>query len=90
MKVIVKKTIKRWTEYMKRKSSFIKGIIDGMPICFGYLSVPAIFRSTSSVLSAICGFAVAVALALGRKSLLAVAAFSSLTVFVAEWLINVM
>jgi len=54
------------------------------------MTVPAIFRSTSSVLSAICGFAVAVALALGRKSLLAVAAFSSLTVFVAEWLINVM
>jgi len=43
LKVIVKKTIKRWTEYMKRKSSFIKGIIDGTPICFGYLSVAFAF-----------------------------------------------
>lgn len=54
------------------------------------MTVPAIFNSTSSVLSATCGFAVAIVLALGRKSLLTVAAFSSLTVFVAEWLINVM
>lgn len=28
---------------MKRKSSFIKGIIDGMPICLGYLSVAFAF-----------------------------------------------
>ena len=54
------------------------------------MTVPAIFSSTSSVLSATCGFAVAVALASCRKSLLTVAAFSSLTDFVAEWLINVM
>lgn len=54
------------------------------------MTVPAIFSSTSSVLSATCGFVVAIVLALGKKSLLTVAAFSSLTVFVAEWLINVM
>lgn len=54
------------------------------------MTVPAIFSSTSSFVSAICGFAVAILLALCKKSLLTVAAFSSLTVFVAEWLINVL
>lgn len=54
------------------------------------MTVPAIFSSTSSVLSATCGFAVAIALALARKSLLTVAILSSLTVFVAELMINVM
>ena len=39
------------------------------------MTVPAIFRSTSSVLSSICGFLVAIVLALGKKSLLTVAAF---------------
>ena len=53
------------------------------------MTVPAIFSSTSSVLSAMCGFIVAIVLALGKKSLLTVAAFSSLAVFVAEWLMNV-
>ncbi len=52
------------------------------------MTVPAIFRSTASVLSATCGFAVAILLALRNKSLLTVAAFSSLTVFLAEWMIN--
>ena len=54
------------------------------------MTVPAIFSSTSSVLSATCGFALAIALAVKGKSLLTVAAFSSLTVFVAEWIINLM
>lgn len=54
------------------------------------MTVPAIFNSTSSVLSATCGFTVAVVLAVRGKSLLIVAAFSSLTVYVAEWLINLM
>lgn len=54
------------------------------------MTVPAIFSSTSYALSAICGFAVAIVLSLGSKSLLTVAVFSSLTVFVAEWLMNVM
>lgn len=53
------------------------------------MTVPAIFSSTASVFSAICGFAVAVFLALGKKSLLMVAAFSSLTVLVAEWVIKI-
>ncbi len=54
------------------------------------MTVPAIFSSTASVWSATCGFVVAIALALGKKSLLTVAAFSSLTVFVAEWMIGLL
>lgn len=54
------------------------------------MTVPAIFSSTSSVVSATTGFIVAIVLALKNKSLLTVAAFSSLTVFVVEWLINIM
>lgn len=54
------------------------------------MTVPAIFSSTSSVLSATCGFAVAILLAFRRKSLLTVAAFSSLTVFIFETMINKM
>lgn len=53
------------------------------------MTVPAIFSSTSSVLSAACGFVLAVILSLKGKSLLTVAALSSLTVFVAEWIISV-
>ncbi|MBR1970264.1 MAG: AzlD domain-containing protein [Clostridia bacterium] len=52
------------------------------------MTVPAIFSSTSSVVSATTGFIVAIVLALKNKSLLTVAAFSSLTVLVVEWLIN--
>lgn len=54
------------------------------------MTVPAIFSSTSSVVSATTGFIVAIVLALKNKSLLTVAAFSSLTVFAVEWLINIM
>lgn len=53
------------------------------------MTVPAIFSSTSSVLSAACGFVVAVLLALNKRSLLTVAAFSSLTVFLIEWIMKV-
>ena len=54
------------------------------------MTVPAIFSSTSSVLSAICGFAVAIVFAIKGGSLLTVAAVSSLAVFVAEWLMSVL
>jgi len=52
------------------------------------MTVPAIFSSTSYVISAAFGFLVAIFLSLGKKSLLTVAAFSSLTVFVTEWILK--
>ncbi len=54
------------------------------------MTVPAIFNSTSSVLSATCGFVVAILLSLFNKSLLTVAAVSSITVFITEWLIELL
>ena len=48
------------------------------------MTIPAIFYSTSSKISAVVGFAVAVGLAYFEKSLLTVAAFSCAAVFVIE------
>lgn len=48
------------------------------------MTIPAIFYSTSSKISAIVGLGVAVGLAYFEKSLLTVAAFSCAAVFVVE------
>lgn len=48
------------------------------------MTIPAIFSSTSYLISAILGFIVAVILSYKEKSLLTVAAFSVLTVYIAE------
>jgi len=52
------------------------------------MTVPAIFYSTSSPVSAAIGFAAAVALALRGKSLLTVAALSCAVVFCTEWIMR--
>ena len=52
------------------------------------MTIPAIFYSTSSKLSAIVGFAVAVISAYFEQSLLKVAAFSCAAVFAAELIIK--
>ena len=48
------------------------------------MTVPAVFGSTGSVISAAIGFGVAVILALCKRSLLTVAAGASAAVFLAE------
>ncbi len=48
------------------------------------MTVPAVFSSTSSVISAAIGFGVAVILALCKRSLLTVAAGASVAVFLVE------
>ena len=48
------------------------------------MTVPAVFGSTGSAVSAAIGFGVAVVLALCKRSLLTVAAGASLAVFIAE------
>lgn len=52
------------------------------------MTIPAIFYSTSDMFSALAGFIVAVVLAYREKSLLTVAAFSSLAVFVVEFVMG--
>lgn len=53
------------------------------------MTVPAIFYSTSFI-PAIAGFVVAVAFALAEKSLVVVAAFSCVAVFVTEMIVKVL
>ena len=52
------------------------------------MTVPAIFSSTSSLPSAIAGFAVALVLAFFERGLLTVAAASCAAVFIAELIIK--
>ncbi|MBQ8525927.1 MAG: AzlD domain-containing protein [Clostridia bacterium] len=53
------------------------------------MTIPAIFYSTSDVISAIVGFLTALMLAYMKKSLLTVAAFSCIAVFAAELIIKI-
>ena len=52
------------------------------------MTIPAIFYSTSNMVSAIIGFVTALILAYKNKSLLTVAAFSCVAVFIAEFIMN--
>jgi len=52
------------------------------------MTIPAIFTSTSYVISAVIGFAVAMILSYFEKSLVLVAASSCLAVYVAELIIK--
>jgi branched-subunit amino acid transport protein len=75
----------------KIKNRFILSFLHYIPYAvLSVMTIPAIFTSTSSVISASTGFVVAVILAYFNGSLLKVAALSSLTVFVFEWLIGVL
>ena len=75
----------------KIKNRFILSFLHYIPYAvLSVMTIPAIFTSTSSVISASTGFVVAVILAYFNGSLLKVEALSSLTVFVFEWLIGVL
>ncbi|MDR3270264.1 MAG: AzlD domain-containing protein [Peptococcaceae bacterium] len=49
------------------------------------MTFPAIFFSTANRISALCGLAMAVPLALSKRSLTVVALFACLTVLAVEW-----
>ncbi len=73
----------------KIKNRFIVSFLYYIPYTvLAVMTVPAIFYSTSSPVSALLGFAAAVVLALRGKSLLTVAALSCAVVFCAEWLMK--
>ena len=73
----------------KIKNKFLISFLYYIPYTvLAVMTVPAIFYATSSVISACAGFVVAIALALWGKSLLTVAALSSVAVFVAEWIMT--
>lgn len=78
------------TVFKKRiKSQFILSFLHYVPYaCLSAMVVPAIFSSTSSLISAICGFAVAVVLGFFKKGLVTVALSSTIVVFVVEIVIK--
>ena len=74
----------------KIKNRFVISFLYYIPYTvLAVMTVPAIFYSTSSPVSAVTGFAVAVVLALRGRSLLTVAALSSAVVFIVEWIMKV-
>ena len=73
----------------KIKNGFLISFLYYIPYTvLAVMTVPAIFYATSSVVSAVVGFGVAIILALWGKSLLTVAALSSVAVFCAEWIMS--
>lgn len=69
---------------------FIKSFLYYVPYaCLAAMTFPAILSSTASVLSATIGFIVALIAAYREKSLLTVALFACLAVFITEQFMNV-
>ena len=73
----------------KIKSRFVRSFLYYIPYAvLSVMTIPGIFYSTGSLPSAILGTAVAVALAYFGRSLITVAAGSTLTVLIAELIIK--
>ena len=67
------------------KSRFIRSFLHYVPVaCLTAMTFPAILYTTGNVLSGALGLAVAVALALWKRSLLTVSLASCATVFLTE------
>ena len=65
------------------KNRFIRSFLTYVPYAvLSAMTVPAIFHSTGSLISATAGFVVALVLSLFERSLITVAFFSCLAVFV--------
>ena len=70
------------------KNVYVRSFLHYVPYaCLAAMTFPAILSSTGSLLSAICGFAVALLLAYREKSLLAVALCACGMVLVVEQLL---
>lgn len=73
----------------KIKNKFILSFLYYIPYAvLSVMTIPAIFYATSSLVSAVFGFLTAVILAYYEKSLVTVAAFSCIAVFLAECIIR--
>ena len=71
----------------KIKNRFIRSFLHYVPYSvLTVMTFPAIFHSTGYISSAVVGFAVAILLAIRKKSLIIVAAGASAAVFVVELL----
>lgn len=75
----------------KIKSQFILSFLHYVPYtCLTVMTVPAIFSSTSSLISAVAGFAVAMVLGYYKRGLVTVAVSATITVFVVETIMKLM
>ena len=73
----------------KIKNTFVRSFLYYVPYAvLSVMTIPAIFFSTSYLVSAICGFLVALVLSYFNRSLLVVAASACGTVLVVELLIK--
>ena len=73
----------------KIKNPFLLSFLYYMPYAvLSVMTIPAIFSSTANTVSAVIGFAVAVILAYFEKSLVNVAAFSCVAVFITEYVMK--
>lgn len=69
----------------KIKNRFLRSFLYYVPYsCLMAMTFPAVLYATNNMLSAICGVAVAIALALRGKGLVTVAVAGSITVFLIE------
>lgn len=74
----------------KIENRFISAFLDYIPYAvLASMTVPAILYSTSSVLTALAGFVVAIVLAYREKSLIVVALCASAAVFLTQVGINI-
>ena len=75
----------------KIQNCFIRSFLYYVPYAvLGVMTIPSIFYSTDSILSAAAGFVVAVVLAFFEKSLLTVAASSCYAVLIVELIMRYM
>lgn len=75
----------------KIESNFAKSFLFYVPYAvLGAMTFPEIFRSTSSIGSAVAGTIVAVFLAFKEKGLLTVALSACFTVYAIEWILRMM
>lgn len=73
----------------KIKNKFVLSFLYYVPYtCLTVMTIPGIFNSTSSLVSAVAGFIVATILGFYKKGLVLVAVSATITVFVVELLIK--
>ena len=73
----------------KIQNIYIRSFLYYVPYAvLGAMTIPAIFYSTSYILSASVGLVVALLLSFFKKNLIVVAAASGTAVLICEWIIN--
>ncbi len=73
----------------KIESKFIKDLLYYVPYAvLGAMTIPAVFYSTGSIISAVAGLVVAVILAFRNKSLITVAVAACVAAYAADWIVT--